>query len=63
MANVTSDIDAKIASYSAGVGVERLGGAEQFPARSDDVRSFPDHAVDWTGGSVFNESWEEWFFR
>ena len=61
MANIAADIDAKVTPERSWVGVERFGGAEDFPACQHDVCTLPDHAADWARCGVVDQRWEEWF--
>ena len=59
VANVPTDIDAKVASDGAWGGVQWVGGAEHGSSLFDGVFAFPDHGADWAGVHVFDQAWEE----
>ena len=57
--DVTTNMNAEVTTDGAGLGVERLGGAEHLAAGGDSVVTFPDHGADWTRGSIVDETLEE----
>ena len=59
--DVSADIDAEITSNSTWLRVEWLGGTEHLSTGLDSVVSLPDHAANWAGGGVLDETSEETF--
>ena len=59
--DVSADIDAEITSDGAWLGIEWLGGTEHLSSGLDSVVSLPDHAANWAGGGVLDETSEETF--
>ena len=59
VADVSTDINAVVSSDGSWFGIEWLGGTEHFSSGKDGIITFPNHAADWSGGSVLNESVEE----
>lgn len=57
--DVTSDLDAQIATDGAGLGVGRVGGAQHLAAGLDGVQALPDHRHDRAGAHVRDQSGEE----
>ena len=57
--NISSDINAEITSDSSWLRVKWLGGTEHLSSGLDGVVTLPNHAADWAGGGVLNESSEE----
>ena len=52
MNDVSSDIDAEIASDSSRSRISGIGFAQHESAGLDSVQAFPNHGQDWTGGHV-----------
>jgi hypothetical protein len=59
--NVSADINAEITSNGTWLRVEWLGGTEHLSTSLDSVVTLPDHAADWTGSGVLDETSEETF--
>ena len=59
VADVSTNVDAVVSSDGTWLGIEWLGGTEHLSSSKDSIVTFPYHAADWSGGSVFNESVEE----
>ncbi len=56
MADVTADLNAEVATDSAGGGVSGVGGTEEGTARLDDVKALPAHGNDGAGREVVAET-------
>ena len=61
VADVPANIDTEITSDATWSRSKWVGGAQHGSALFDGVFTFPDHAADWTGVHVFDQTGEEWF--
>ena len=61
MANITSDVDAKVASNRSGSGVERVRRAKHFAPCLHHALSFPNHRAHGSGAHELHKPIEEAF--